>query len=222
MRHLAQPRVLKLAGIASLVTTLACYPRLPLWLNRSIPIWYLEAVIFFCGIVLWGFVFAWHTTYTRRPVFALKVEPRLFIIVTVTGIAVATAFHLFLDPALRLIMPEDYPADLRQWLAMALFSMAFNQLFLIFAPFAWLVRLFQNQRVATGLTVLFGAFVLTIKCRSATTPIPSSLFAALLAVRIGMGFLSVSFYLRSGVLLSWWWTLLVEARNLLDTAGNPH
>jgi hypothetical protein len=182
----------------------------------------LEAVIFFCGIVLWGFVFAWHTTYTQRPVFALKVEPRLFITATLAGIAIATAFHLFLDPALRLIMPEDYPADLRQWLAMALFSMAFNQLFLIFAPFAWLMRLFQNQRVATGLTVLFGTFVLTIKCRSATTPIPSLLFATLLAVRIGMGFLSVSFYLRGGVLLSWWWTLLVEARNLLDTAGNPH
>jgi hypothetical protein len=47
------------------------------------------------------------------------------------------------------------------------------------------------------------------------------LFATLLAVRIGMGFLSVSFYLRGGVLLSWWWTLLVEARNLLDVAGNP-
>jgi hypothetical protein len=63
--------------------------------------------------------------------------------------------------------------------------------------------------------------VLTIKYRSATTPIPSLLFAALLAVRIGMGFLSVSFYLRGGVLLSWWWTLLVEARNLLAVAGNP-
>ena len=221
MRNLAQPRVLKLAGIASLVTALACYPRLPLWLNRSVPIWYLEAVIFFCGIVLWGFVFAWHTTYTQRPVFALKVEPRLFITVTLAGIAVATAFHLFLDPALRLIMPEDYPANLNQWLALALFSLAFNQLFFIFAPFAWLMRLFQNQRVATVLTVLFGAFVLSIKCRAATTPIPSSLFATLLAVRIGMGFLSVSFYLRGGVLLSWWWTLLVEARNLLDVAGNP-
>jgi hypothetical protein len=180
----------------------------------------LEAVIFFCGIVLWGFVFAWHALYTHRPVFTLKLEYAPFIAATLAGIAIATVFHLFLDPALRLKMPEAYPANLRQWLAMALFSLAFNQLFLVFAPFAWLVRLFQNQRVATVLTVLFGAFVLTIKCRSATTPIPSLLFATLLAVRIGMGFLSVSFYLRGGVLLSWWWTLLIEARNLLDVAGN--
>ena len=220
MRHLAQPRVLKLAGIASLVTTLACYPRLPIWLNRSVPIWYLEAVIFFCGMVLWGFVFAWHTHYTGRPVFTLKIEPRLFAVVTVTGIVVATLFHFFLDPALRIKMPEDYPTEPGQWLAMALFSVAFNQLFLIFAPFAWLIRLFQNRRVATVLTVLFGAFVLTIKNHSSPTPLPSSLFATLLAVRIGMGFLSVSFYLRGGVLLSWWWTLLVETRLLLDVAGN--
>jgi hypothetical protein len=220
MRHLAQPRVLKLAGIASLVTALACYPRLPLWLNRSLPIWYLEAVIFFCGIVLWGFVFAWHTRYTHRPVFILKLEYAPFITVTLAGIAVATAFHLFLDPALRLKMPEDYPADLRQWLAMALFSLAFNQLFLVFAPFAWLVRLLQNRRAATVLTVLFGAFVLTIKCRYSTTPIPSLLFATLLAVKIGMGFLSVSFYLRGGVLLSWWWTFLLEARHLLNLVND--
>jgi hypothetical protein len=220
MRHLAQPRVLKLAGIASLVTALACYPRLSLWLNRPASIWYLEAVIFFCGIVLWGFVFAWHTPYTHRPVFTLKLGYAPFITVTLAGIAVATAFHLFLDPALRLKMPEDYPADLRQWLAMALFSLAFNQLFFVFAPFAWLVRLLQNRRMATVLTVLFGVFVLTIKSRSSTTPIPSLLFATLLAVRIGMGFLSVSFYLRGGVLLSWWWTFLLEARHLLNLVND--
>jgi hypothetical protein len=74
--------------------------------------------------------------------------------------------------------------------------------------------------VATCLTVLFGVIVLAIKYQSSTTPIPSLLFATLLAVRIVMGFLSISFYLRGGVLLSWWWTLLVEARNLLDVAGN--
>ena len=220
MRNLAQPRVLKLAGIASLVTALACYLRLALWLNRSDPVWLLTAAIFLCGIVLWSFVFAWHTQYTHRPVFTLKVEPWLFIAVTVAGIAVATAYHLFLDPSLRLKTPEEYPADTKQWVAMALFSVAFNQLFLIFAPFAWLVRLFQNQRVATVLTVLFGAFVLTIKNQSSTTPIPFLLFATLLAVRIGMGFLSVSFYLRGGVLLSWWWTLLIEARHLPDLTGN--
>jgi hypothetical protein len=221
MRHLAQPRVLILASIASLVSTLACQLRLTHWLKRADPLWLLEPTFFLCGIVLWGFVFAWHTAYTRRPVFTLKIEPRLFITVTLTGIAVAAAFHLLLDPALRLNKPEDYPADLKQWLAWTLFSLAFNQLFFIFAPFAWLMRLFQNPRAATVLTVLFGAFVLAIKNHSSRTPLPFLLLAMVLAVRIGMGILSVSFYLRGGVLLSWWWTLLIEARNLLDLTGNP-
>jgi hypothetical protein len=220
VRHLVQPRTLRLAGLAALATTLASYPRLSLWGNRSAPVWYLEAVIFFCCIVLWGFVFAWHTAYTNRPVFTLKLEPRLFIIVTVAGIAVATGLHLFLDPSLRLKMPEDYPTDAEHWIALVLFSLAFNQLFLIFAPFAWLIRLFQNRWVATGLTVLFGALVLAIRIRHTPTPIPPALFAMLLGGRAAMCFLAVSFYLRGGVLLIWWWTFLIEARHLLDLAGN--
>jgi hypothetical protein len=220
MRHLAQPRVLKLAGIAALATTLACYPRLSFWLNRAFPIWYLEAILFCCAIILWGFVFAWHTQYAHRPVFTLKIEPRLFAIVTAAGIVVATMLHLFLDPALRLKMPDDYPANPKQWLVMLLFSLAFNQLFFIFAPFAWLVRLFHNRRVATCLTVLLSTIVMAIKIRSTPASFPPPLFTALLAGRVVMGFLAVSFYLRGGVLLSWWWTLLIEARHLVDVAGN--
>lgn len=221
MRNLAQPRTLKLAGAAALATTLACYPRLSLWGNRSAPIWYLEAVIFFCSIVLWAFVFAWHTIYTKRPVFTLKLGPRLFTVVTGIGIVVAMGLHLFLDPSLRLKIPEEYPADPAQWIALVLFSLAFNQLFLTFAPFAWLIRLFQNRWVATSLTVLFGVLVLAIKIRHAPTPIPASLFATLLAGRVAMGFLAVSFYLRGGALLSWWWTFLIEARHLLALTGQP-
>jgi hypothetical protein len=215
VRNLAQPRVLKLAGIAALATTLACYPRLSFWLNRSVPIWYLEAIMFFCSIVLWSFVFAWHTQYAHLPVFTLKIEPRLFATVTVVGIVVAMGYHLFLDPSLRLKTPEEYPADAKQWLAIALFSLTFNQLFLVFAPFAWLIRLFQNRWVATCLTVLFGAVVMAIKIQSTPAPFPPPLLAALLAGRVIMGFLAVSFYLRGGVLLSWWWTLLIEARHLV-------
>ncbi|MGA3283291.1 MAG: hypothetical protein ABSD57_02380 [Verrucomicrobiota bacterium] len=221
MRSFTQPRVLKLAGIAALATALACYPRVSLWLNRSAPIWYLEAMIFFCSIVLWGFVFAWHTQYTNRPVFVLKLETGPFIAVTLVGITVAVVFHLLLDPSLRSKIPEEYPADLKQWFALVLFSLAFNQLFLLFAPFAWLMRLFKNRWVATSLTVLFGACVLAMKIRSLPTPVPPLLLAALLAGRIGMGFLAVSFYLRGGVILIWWWTFLFEARNLLNLAGNP-
>ena len=178
-------------------------------------------MLFLCAIVLWGFVFAWHTQYTHRPVFVLKPEPGPFLAVTLVGIIAAVVFHLFLDPSLRPPMPEEYPADLKEWFASVLFSLFFNQLFLLFAPFAWLMRLFQNRWVATSLTVLFGACVMAMKNQSLPTPVPPLLMAALLAGRIVMGFLAVWFYLRGGVLLIWWWTFLFEARHLLDLTGNP-
>jgi hypothetical protein len=220
MRHLTQPRVLKWAGIAALVSALASYPRLSYWPDRPYAIWYLEATIFLCSIVLWGFVFAWHTEYTRRPVFVLKIEPGPFIAATLIGLAAAMVFQRFLDPSLRANVPEEYPVDLKQWAAWLLFSLAFNQLFLLFAPFAWSLRLFQNRWVAAGLTVLFAAFVLAIKIRASPTPLSPLLFDALLAGRIVTGLFAVWFYLRGGVFLVWWWTFLFEARNLLNLSGH--
>jgi hypothetical protein len=100
-----------------------------------------------------------------------------------------------------------------------MFSLALNQLFLIFASFDWLMRLFKNRWVATSLTALFGACVLAMKIQSLPTPVPPLLLAALLAGRIIMVFLAVSFYLRGGVVLVWWWTVLFEARHLLNLTG---
>jgi hypothetical protein len=208
-----------MAGIAALASALACYPRLSLWLNRSAPIWYMEAIIFFGGIVLWSFVFSWHTQYTHRPVFVFKPEPQSFITATLAGIIAALVFDVMLDPSLRSKMPEDYPSDLKHWLALMLFSMAFSQLFLLFAPFAWLIRLFKNRWVATNLTVLFGAGVLVMRIQSLPTQLPPLLLAALLTGKIVMTFLTVSYYLRGGILLVWWWTFLFEVRHLLNLTG---
>ena len=219
VRHLLQPRILNLAVIAALASAVACYPRLALWLNRSAPVWYLEGAIFLCGIVLWGFVFAWHTQYTHRPVFVLKLEPRLFVGVTAAAIIAAAVFDLAIDPSLRSKVPEDYPFDLVHWFAFVLFSLALNQLFLLFAPFAWLMRLFKRRWVATNLTVLFGVVLLAMRIHSFPTPLPPLLAAALLTGKIVTGFLAVSFYLRGGVLLVWWWTFLFEARHLLNLTG---
>lgn len=221
MRHLLQPRVLQLAGVAALVSTLACYPRLSLWLNRPAPVWYLATLIFLCSMILWGFVFAWHTPYTGRPAFMLKLEPAPFITATLLGIVAAAVFHLWLDPPLRSIMPEEYPVDLKHWFAQVLFFLALNQLFLVFAAFDWLIRLCKNRWVATSLTAAFGACVLAMKIHSMSTPVPPSLLMALLAGRIVMVFLAVSFYLRGGVILVWWWTFLFESQHLLNLTGNP-
>ncbi len=219
MRHLLQPRVLNLASAAGLISALACYPRLMLWLHRPGPIWYLEATILVCCIILWGFVFAWHTPYTGRPVFVFKLELTPFFWATVTGMVAAAVCHVWLDPLLRPQLPEEYPPDLQHWLAKLLFELALVQLLLIFAPFDWLIRLVKNRWVATTLTALFGVGVMLLKVHSLTTPFSPLLLAAMLAGRLLAGFLAVTFYLRGGVLLVWWWTLLFEFRHLLDIFG---
>ena len=219
MRDFVQPRVLKWAGIAALASTLASYPRLSFWLNRPYVIWYLVAAIFFCAIVLWGFVFAWHTKYTRRPVFTLKIEPMVFLAVTLIAIAAAAVFHWFLDASLRPKLPEEYPVGVYQCIAWLLWSLTFNQLFLLFAPFAWSMRLFRNLWVATGVIVLFGIFVQVLRLQSSPVSIPPLLLATFVTSRVLTSFLAVWFYLRGGILLIWWWTFLFEARHLLDLTG---
>lgn len=220
VRHLLQPRILAWSALAAFASAIACYPRLALWTNRADPVWYLEGTTFLCGIVLWGFVFAWHTRYSGRPWWVLKPEPKLVIAASVIAVVAGGVFHFWLDPSLQTLTPMDYPASVKQWFALELFSLAFGQLFLLFAPFAWLLRLLKNRQVAAGLTVLFGASLLLVKMQSLSPPVPPLLLAALLAAKIGMGLLAVWFYLRGGVLLIWWWTLLFAARQLLGLAGH--
>ena len=220
MRHLLQPRVLNQASLAAALSALACYPRLLLWLHRPGPIWYLEATLFICGIMLWSFVFAWHEPYANRPVAVLKLGLRPIIVATLIGIFAATVVHVWLDPLLHPKMPDEYPVDLKHWLASLLFSLALTQLFLIFAPFDWLMRMFKNRWLAASLTALFGAAVLAMKINSLTTHVATPLLVTLLAGRVAMALLAVYFYLRGGVILVWWWTLLFEARHLPDLIEN--
>jgi len=221
MRHLLQPQVLKLSTIAALVSTAAAYPRLALWSDRSAPVWYLAAMIFFCTVILWGFVFAWHTRYTGRPVFAFKVGIKPFLVATLSGILLAMVYHEWLDPSLRTVLPKEYPADAKTWFVFVMFTLAVNQLFLIFAAFAWLIRMTKNLKLTVILTALLGAFVLVLKIQSLPASLSFSMLAALLSFRVVVGFLAVGIYLRGGVILVWWWALLFQARLLLDFINAP-
>jgi hypothetical protein len=218
MRHLLQPRVLHAAGIAAAVSALACYPRLSLWLHRPGPIWYLEATIFICGIMLWGFVFAWHEPYTGRPVFIFKQELVPFTVATLAGIGAALAFRLWLDPVLRPQFSEEYPPDLLHWLAAVPFILAFNQLFVIFAPFDWLMRLTRNRWLSAGLTGVLAGALLLVKIQKLSATVPPSLLAVMLLGRSVAGFLAAWFYLRGGAGLVCWWAFLLESRHLVDFA----
>jgi hypothetical protein len=120
------------------------------------------------------------------------------------------------DPSLRAATPRDYPATFWQWAAMTLFTLSFAQLFLVLAPFAWSARLFRRRDAAAILTVLFGVFVLILKHYRVPTPTPVLLFSELLLFRAVSGAMSVWLLLRGGVLLVWWWDLLIQARYLFE------
>lgn len=216
MRRLAQPKVVAASALAAALSAALSIPRMLLWEKRPLPLWYVESTIFFGGFVLWAFVFAWHTEYTRRPIFTLKISPKLFAGATLAGIFAALFLYFFLDPSLRLTTPEDYPVDFAHCIAMTLFALAFTQLFLLFAPVAWSMRLFKNEKVAIWFTVSLSIFLLILKTQASPKPFPHALFIELFVLRVVMGYLAVWFYLRGGIFLAWWLGLLVEARHLLQ------
>ena len=59
---------------------------------------------------------------------------------------------------------------MEQRLAMTLFSLGLKQLFVVFAPFAWLIRLFGRKEPAFILSVVFGIIVVVI--RESRSPFP--------------------------------------------------
>jgi hypothetical protein len=219
MRRLAQPQVVTKAAIAAALSAVLSLPRMMLWTTRPFSIWYHEANILFCGFVLWAFVFAWHTEYSPRPVFTLKIKLPVFAAATLAGIVTGLVLHWLVDPPLKIRNPQDYPVDFQHWVATTLFALAFTQLFLLYAPFAWVIRLFHNEKVAMWFTVALGVLVLALKSNSSPTPLPTSLLLELLVLRIASAWFAIWFYLRGGILLVWWLGFLIEARHLLTYNG---
>ena len=216
MRDFVQPRVLTLAAVAALVSTVLCYPRLAEWSKREDALWFLEVMIFCCGTVPWGFVFAWHTRYTACPVFTFGIGPKWLTVATAAGCVIAAFLYLFIDPTLRQLVPEDYPANVRDWLARLSFSLGLTQLFILYAPFDWLMRLGKHRGFATAGTVIFGVVVLVMSIRSEKVALGPLMVSAQILTRIISGYLAIQLYLRGGLLLVYWFAIVVQARHLLN------
>jgi hypothetical protein len=215
VRSLVQPGVLKAAGIASLITALVCFPRLALWSDRPQPLWLLSLTLAWASFILWSFVFGWHRQDSHRSILAGKAGPALWRAATFAGLSGAVMLHLFIDPVLRPLVPGDYPDTHKAWLAMTLFTLAFDQLFLCFAPFAFFVRLSNNQKAAAALTVFFGVALLYLRIKSLAPQVSPFFIAELFMWRTAAGLLTLYFYLKGGALLAWWWVLLMQLRHLI-------
>ncbi len=214
MRALIHPKVFPRAAAAAALTTFACYSRMVLWSARPDTVWFLEIVIFFTSLFFWAFVLAWHEPYTRRPLFVWKPLPHLWKGVSLCAVVAAVLTAWLIDPTLRPIVPELYPKNLMEWQAIVFFECTFAQLFLCFAPLAFVARLLPSRRSAIAATILFGVFVTYLKLRGLTVPVSLPLGAGLMALKAASMALVLAFYLEGGVLLVWWWTLLLEARHL--------
>jgi len=214
VRDLARAETLKWAFVAAAVSAALCFPRVLLWQGAPLPVWRLESILFLGSVVLWAFVFAWHHKYSGRPAFVLRPGWLPFIAATLAGLLCAAGRRLLLDPALRTLIPGYCPATGTEWVAMLCFSLGFAQVMLLFAPYAWSARLLRSPGLAAGVTVLFGAFVLTLKVDSQEIALPTPLFAALVLDRIIAGSLAVLLYLRGGILLPSWMLFLAEVRLL--------
>jgi len=215
VRSLLQTRVLKSAGVAALITSLVCFPRLALWSDRPHQLWFLSLTLAWASFILWSFVFGWRTQNPYRPILAVKASSALWSAATLAGLAGAVVLRLFIDSVLQPLVPGDYPDTYEAWLAMTLFTLAFDQLFLCFAPFAFFVRLLKNQRAAAGLTVLFGVALLCLRIESLAPQVSPFFIAELFVWRTAAGFLTLHFYLKGGALLAWWWLLLLQFRHLI-------
>jgi hypothetical protein len=213
VRLLVQPPVVKKACAAALVTALACWPRVLLWTDRPRAVWFMLVTLGWAAFVLWSFVFAWHAHYTDSAVFRVKLRPRDWWLSTLCGLAGTGILYWFIDPMLRPIPAEDYPASFSSLVALTLFTLTFDQLFLCFAPFAFFMRLFRDRSVATGLTVLFGMFLLYLHARLWEAQFSSPFILVLFAWRAAAGFLAVQFFLRGGALLTLWWIFLLQLRH---------
>src|SRR5579871_650523 len=160
MRHLTESRVMGRSAVAAIFTTVACYPRLSLWPERAHLVFPMCLMLFVCTFVLWAFAFAWQKPYADREVIANGFNLKIWIAATALSLAWAALLHFDIDPQLRLVTPKEFPDSWTMWVAMALFALALNPLFLLFAPFAFFMRLSRLQKFSMALTVLFGVFVL--------------------------------------------------------------
>jgi hypothetical protein len=220
VRSLVQPQVMKAAAAGAAMTSLAGYPRLVFWSDRPHQLWFLALTLAWASFILWSFVFAWHSKFAQSPVFVVRADLRFVGIATGSGVLGALTLAFWMDPVLRPLVPDDYPATLGLWLAMTLFAVTFEQLFLCFAPFAFFLRLTRRPGIAGGLTVLFGVFLVYLQARARLGQVALFFVIELFAWRVVAGCLSLFFLVKGGALLTLWWVFLLQLRHLLHL-GTP-
>jgi len=216
VRQLGKTEVLRSAGIATLLTGGACYPRLSIWDRLEGQVAANLLVLMWCIFVLWAFVFAWHKEYYQREPIRLDLSWRNWVWIVAAGGLVAVALRVGLDAWLREVAPWNFPESGKEWLAIVLFAVFFGSLFMVFAPFAFFLRLTRRVRVSFGATVLGAVGVMMLRYLLMGSDRSAGALALLVLLFAGQTVLALGLYLRFGALAVWVFLFLVEARHVLD------
>ena len=205
---------MRAAALWAAASTLAAFPRLAGWAERPKALWFLVVVLALSSFVLWAFVFAWLPQMQPHRRLPFPRRPADWMLATAVGLVGAGFLAGCIDPELRRLMPEDYPASLKAWIASTLFTLGFVQLFLCFAPFAFFLRLLRRPRWAALGTIGFSAFLLLRQLDLTPAPLAPLFIALLMAARLLIACVALVLLWRGGPLLVWWIALLLQARLL--------
>lgn len=219
MRRLLHLSAVKPALLASAVCAVASWPQLLLMSKNPDGATVLALILFATGVIIWCFVFAWHEPGVGRAPFQIRSSPVPWTIATLAGIVSAFFLHRFVDPVTQQLHLGMVPHDHGQWLAITLFSLTFEPLFVTFAAFDFFIRLARKPKVAAVLTVGFGLFIVWLKLGETPSAVTPAMAAAFLLLRVVQASISVFLYMRGGVLPVLWMNLLVQSRYLV--AGFP-
>ena len=215
VHSLVRPNVIRGAAVAAIITTLACLPRLLGWVHLAYAAWFLVAVLAWASFILWSFVLGWHHRFLDSQPFVFPRNTQPWWIATVGGLTAASILFGVVDPMLRRIAPNEYPAGLASWAGMAMFDLAFVQLFVTFAPFDFFLRLFRKPWLAAWLAVVFGLFLLFLKIRSVEHAFSNGEMMFLFAGRLAIGGITAWLYWKAGTIPVLWFAFLLELRHLV-------
>ncbi|MGB0581250.1 MAG: hypothetical protein ACPGVU_16245 [Limisphaerales bacterium] len=215
MRLLAQPDILRSAGLASVVSGLLCFPRLQAAQRYEEMLIFAVLMLFWCQFVLWAFVFAWEPAYGKAEPLTIQRNPKHWALLMAGGVMVAGYQYFLVDPGYRAVAPNEYPYTFNAWWRQVLFTMAFSELFLCYAPLAFFVRLAQDEEWAMKLTVGFNVFFVAVKLFTMPQAPGAATIIALLILRLGIAYAAVRLYRWSGILAVSLLVLITQSRHLL-------
>lgn len=169
-------------------------------------------VLLLCCFLLWGFVCAWHRLGTGRTPFAPPRSARFWGLSTALGLGGALLLRWTIDPRVAAVLPGGGALDPAGWIAVVLFSLGFERLFLCFAPFAFFARLLRRAEPAVVLTVVVDALVLLAQVGALEAAPAAETVVALFLARVVAGAISVLLLVHGGIWPVLWCDLLWHAR----------